>query len=290
MMRTGGTWDPKDLGVYFLASNAETLELAVPYHRHVLVALNSISSTDVERLRGFIRRGVGVMLDSGVFFLAMQVAERRGVPLAEALTCPPAELDGFDKLYDSYCALMGELGEQFWGYVEIDIGGRENKIKTRTKLEERGLRPIPVYHPMSDGWDYFDYLASRYDRICFGNVVDADIPTRRRILATVSERKRRYPGLWVHMLGFTPSEACIAYDANSYDSSSWMGSVRWPDRYIATAGLQYFSQMPPGFFYKLGTESDSAGGSKKAKRLAAYEAHMLERNLRNARADYEAHL
>ena len=58
--------------------------------------------------------------------------------------------------------------------VEVDQGGRENKIKTRARLEKMGLRPIPVYHPLNDGWDYFDYLAENYDRICMGNVVNAE--------------------------------------------------------------------------------------------------------------------
>ena len=62
-------------------------------------------------------------------------------------------------------------------------------------LEQMGLRPIPVYHPFNDGWDYFDYLAERYDRICFGNVVQADRETRKRLVATAWERHRKYPHL-----------------------------------------------------------------------------------------------
>jgi hypothetical protein len=51
-------------------------------------------------------------------------------------------------------------------------------------LEQMGLRPIPVYHPFNDGWHYFDYLAERYDLVCFDNVVQADRETRKRLVAT----------------------------------------------------------------------------------------------------------
>jgi hypothetical protein len=41
------------------------------------------------------------------------------------------------------------------GYTELDQGGRDHKRRTRTRLHDLGLNPIPVYHPFNDGWDYF---------------------------------------------------------------------------------------------------------------------------------------
>ena len=68
------------------------------------------------------------------------------------------------------------------------------------QAESLGLKPIPVYHPLLDGWDYFDELAAQYDRICFGNIVQAPAATRIRLLHTLWERHRRYPDR-----GFTSS-------------------------------------------------------------------------------------
>ena len=108
----------------------------------------------------------------------------------EVLSMAPEKLDGFDSLFDKYVRIIKEIGEESWGYIEIDQGGKDNKIKTRDRLHKLGFNPIPVYHPLVDGWDYFDYLAERYDRICLGNIVQAQNETRKRLLATMWERKR----------------------------------------------------------------------------------------------------
>ena len=102
-------------------------------------------------------------------------------------------------------------GSRLWGYIELDQGGAVHKRRTRTALEQAGLAPIPVYHPFNDGWDYFDELCARYDRICVGNVVQAPRAIRCRIFATVWERQRAYPDVWIHYLGVTPTPTQIAY-------------------------------------------------------------------------------
>jgi hypothetical protein len=288
VIKTAGKWDPKEPPIYFIAADTGALKLGAECHTHLLCALDRIQSeNDLQDVRKFIRDGKVVMLDSGVFFLAMRHAEQKGITLAEALSTPPGELDGFADLFEDYVALMKEIGHTSWGYVEIDQGGRDNKIKTRAKLEAMGLRPIPVYHPLTDGWDYFDYLAQRYDRICFGNVVHADRATRKRMLATAWSRKQKYPNLWVHMLGHTPSETCNAYPTNSCDSSTWLAMARWPaDRYQSTCALQAFSAMPHEFSYRLDSDSDSETGSKKAKRWGGYESYIMMRTLRGVQKDF----
>jgi hypothetical protein len=169
----------------------------------------------------------GLFIDSGVFALANGHAVEHEITMDEALSLAPTEIDGFDELYKRYCSIIETLGDLVWGYIEIDQGGRENKRKTRAKLEAQGFRPIPVYHPFNDGWEYFDELASDYDRICFGNIVQADQETRKRLLATAWERKRKYPHLWIHLLGLSPNERLNAYPIDCCDSSAWLMHVRW---------------------------------------------------------------
>ena len=142
----------------------------------------------------------------------------------------PEEIDHFEWLYDIYVEVCTELGDQLWGYSELDQGGRENKVRTRHQLEGLGLKPIPVYHPLNDGWSYFDDLAQEYDRICYGNLVQANGYIRKRLLATAYERHIAYPDLFIHFLGLTPNELQMSLPFDSADSSAWTAPFRWNRR------------------------------------------------------------
>jgi hypothetical protein len=148
----------------------------------------------------------------------------------QALAVAPQEVDGFDQLLTRYVDIVRTYHEGLWGYVEIDQGGVAGKRATRAYLEEQGLRPIPVYHPITDGFDYFDELLERYDRICIGNIVMAPPAVRRDLLTMVWERRRRAPHkVWLHALGHTPNPLFNAYPVNSSDSSTHVYALRFVD-------------------------------------------------------------
>ena len=194
MINTGGVWDYKEQNVYFLAGSPSAFNKqdVCDYYDHILTAVNEIHNSDDEQfLLDAVSRGKKVFIDSGVFNLTMQHSRANNISMDKVLALSPTEIDGFDNLFDKYTRIVKEIGDRAWGYIEIDQGGKDNKIKTRDRLHKLGFNPIPVYHPLVDGWDYFDYLAERYDRICLGNVVQAQNETRKRLLATMWERKRK---------------------------------------------------------------------------------------------------
>lgn len=277
---TGGNWDRGLWPTYFIAADIDTLRDASPYHHHVLIAVNELGGgEDMEAVRRLIANGNQLFIDSGVFWLSNRHAERHKLTMDQALSMAPDQVDGFQALFDKYVTLLREIGDKVWGYIEIDQGGRENKIKTRAKLEALGLRPIPVYHPFNDGWDYFDYLAERYDRICFGNVVQADSATRKRLIATAWERRRKYPHLWIHALGMTASEVTGAYPINSCDSSTWLSGVRWGYLHTWSANRRLW-EAGRGFIYEPGSDPESPRGHRKSRRLHGYDAGMAARTMR----------
>lgn len=282
MIATAGkSFNPSDKYAYFIASNIDRMKQGAPAHDHLLTAVNELKNeTDMAHVEGWIGEGKKVLIDSGIYNLAMEHARHHGASHNEALNLAPAEIDGFDELLERYCQVIDRFGDRTWGYIELDQGGRENKIKTRAMLEGRGYRPIPVYHPFADGWDYFDYLAERYDRICFGNVVQADRTERLRLVATAWERHRKYPHLWIHLLGLTPNEWLYSLPINSGDSSSWLSVVRWSG-YIERAAGATVGHLPRNFQYALGSDSHGPRGSRRATRMAAYGAYMLQLNWRN---------
>lgn len=230
LKRTGGVWDSKEKNVYFIASSPayHAANDVANFYDHILCAVNEIKNADDEQwIIDAVNQGKKLFIDSGVFNLTNHHARAHNMTMDQVLGMAPDELDGFDALFDKYTRIVKEIGEKAWGYIEIDQGGMHNKIKTRDRLHGLGFNPIPVYHPLVDGWDYFDYLAQRYDRICFGNIVQADTETRKRILATAWERRRKYPDLWIHCLGLTANEFCLGFPLNSCDSSTWISTVRW---------------------------------------------------------------
>lgn len=281
MIKTsGGMFNPRRENIYFIASNVERMTHGVVAHDNLLVAINELNtSKEVEHLEEWLSQGKQVFIDSGIFNLTNNHMRTHGITMDQALALSPGEIDGFNELFDRYIQIATKYKDDCWGIIELDQGGRENKIKTRERIEKLGINPIPVYHPFNDGWDYFDYLAERYDRICFGNVVQANPPTRLRLIATAWERHRKYPNLWIHLLGMTPNQHLYAMPINSGDSSSWLSSVRWSGYKPVSMG-QSFGNMPRDYQYKLGSDAFSDVGSRKATKMAAYGAHMIQENWR----------
>lgn len=257
MKHTGGKWDPDSAPLYFIADDPKSLDVAIPFHQHVLCPANVLTNgAQRQALEEYLDAGHVVLMDSGVFNLAVEHAKVHGLQMDEARSMPPDQLDGFDALYSLYVDLVTAYGDQVWGYIEIDIGGRANKTKTRRGLERKGLRPIPVYHPIQDGWGYFDELARDYDRICVGNLARTGRDTRKRIMSTIWQRRQKYPKLWVHMLGVTPSEIMSGWPVQSCDSSAWLNPVRWQANY-ALLGNYSAWELGRGFHVRVGEETES---------------------------------
>lgn len=254
----GGTFEATDKYIYFLASNPGVVNKAADIHPYLLVAVNELKDEGSRAIfEGLLKRDNKVFLDSGVFNLASEYAKTHGVSHDVALRTPLHEIGGFNELFDLYVSLVKKHEDRLWGYIEIDIGGRDQKRETRKKLEELGLRPIPVYHILNDdvaGNPYWHELASQYDRICVGNVVQASRYIRTRIIATIHALKQQYPHLWIHLLGVTPHQTCNAYPVESMDSSSWLSAQRWCLAWREFAGLRAISGFPREYWYKKGVK------------------------------------
>ena len=288
MKKTMGVWDPENWPIYFAAFTPQFPESIVRPLERVLIAVNELNSKKLEDNLRSIAKQKPVLLDSGVFSLTTKHAAIHGVTMDIALSTPPEEIDGFDELYERYVRIVLEMSSLLWGIVEIDFGGRENKIKTRTKLEAAGIVPIPVWHPLNDGWDYFDYLAANYDRICLGNIVNADDQVRKRLVATAWERRRKYPHLWIHGLGLSPGTLTNAFPLNSCDSSTWISPLRWGQHSVRIAA-QSSDALGLQFVYEYG-DSKSEKGWDKAAELCSYDATMLSRQMGLMADEQEAEL
>lgn len=291
MKRTGGTWNRDDRYVYFLPVVAdEQNQGAARRHGHLLMAVNDLWTVkDEQRLQAALTDSK-VFMDSGIFWLTNEHMRAHGISMDEALSLHPTEIDGFDKLYARYVELAERYGDLLWGYIELDQGGRERKIETRAGLEARGLAPIPVYHPLNDGTEYLEVLLSTYDRICFGNVVQAKPPVRRRLLHMMWEAHTRHPDVWIHVLGLTPDQNLLAMPSDSADSSSWANAVRWHNGHRDKCALASVSAFPrdDGYLRGEGSSFDMDRGWARAIFKAATLAHGVQCNWRVAAAERTA--
>lgn len=277
---TGGAWDRSDRLSYFLAADLGHQQRDAHLHGFILIAVNEVRDSNFDALERFIDQGAKVLLDSGIFWLTNEHRRSHGIPMDQALALAPTEIDGFELLWKRYLEVVNRFGDRSWGYIELDQGGMVNKRITRNRLHDLGLSPIPVYHPLNDGADYFDELAQGYDRICWGNVVQAPAAARKRMLATAWERHRTYPDLWIHFLGLTPNQALNAYPADSADSSTWLSSVRWSGMNERSM-LRSLGPMEREFSYDLASEAESDFGHHKAARMSVVSVSMMQRGWRH---------
>lgn len=278
---TGGTFDPDEPMPYFIASSPSTCAAAP--QEHILVAVNELrNKTEMNSLESAIADGKKVMLDSGIFNLASEHARAHNVTHDEALSMAPEDIDGFDRLWEDYGNIVADYSDKLWGVVELDQGGVKNKPRTRARIErEFGITPIPVYHPLLDGWDYYDELAQNYDRMCFGNIVQASPPLRMRLAHTAYERAKKYPYLWTHLLGMTPNQKALSIQMRgSMDSSSWLAPARWMPSWRSPAMLKASAKMPPSMWLHSGTDK---GGYQRNKleAVCGIQADSINRTMRH---------
>lgn len=281
----GGSFDPKEPQVYFIASGSDGTEIAEGHSWNLIAVNDLLNDVQTDELARRIDAGNRILLDSGIFWLTNRhKREHPGITMDQALQLAPEEIDGFDELFARYVHLATTYEKGLWGYIELDQGGAVNKRRTRARLHDLGLSPIPVYHPINDGWEYFDELCSEYDRICVGNVVQASPSDRRRLLATIWERKRDYPDVWIHLLGYTPNALTTTYPANSYDSFSLMGALKWgADQVHARSMGHTFGAFGTPMSYGRDLIRDrrgEPGGYADARRFIATESAFLQFGMR----------
>lgn len=273
----GGTFDPTERPIYFLACVPVVAEHAFEQTPYILLPLNKLmDATGLACLERLLDGGARILLDSGIFWLANEHAKAHGLSMDQALSAPPEEVDGFAELWDHYLRVVRRFEERLWGYIELDQGGAHNTRRTRERLLAEGLRPIPVYHPLNDGWDYFDELAEGHDRVCFGNVVKANRTDRAQLCATAYERTRRHPGLWVHLLGIGTGPYSLEFPTSSCDASSWIYPVAFGLNMTAMMGVPW-NNRDPAMLYDPDQPAGSEAGYHKAERVAAMEAAFFNR-------------
>jgi hypothetical protein len=260
---------------YFLACDVSHGKLAaLAGHKSILVAVNLIKKKrDIEDIKRWAHSGIKIIIDSGAFDLCSRHAMKHNIPLQKVFGMAPENIDGFAKLFEDFDEIARELQDHVFAVIEIDLGGKKRKRATRQTLEDKGLKVCPVIHPMHDGWDYLDELATKYDKIFVGNLVDANVEDREIAMGKLALWRMKNPKVWIHLLGVTPSPLTTAMPPNSADSSAWYSCVRQFSSWRAFACYEKIA----GFGRDMAYVKDNANAThEKAKRVAALQCRVQE--------------
>lgn len=163
------------------------------------------------------KRGVAIMMDSGVFSYRTHKAYliRTGKPIDQL----PTDED-YVKLYVKWCR---QFHEQWAFYVTIDFAADcKANYERQLMLEKKGIRPLPVYHG-DDSLDYIKkYADLGYTYMCVGatSSMRRTVTARRRYLDAVFSIGAKI-GMQFHGLAVTAPWAVIEFPWKSVDSSAW---------------------------------------------------------------------
>jgi len=122
---------------------------------------------------------------------------------------------------DEYIGYLLAAGEYYDFYFSLDQDFNENvfsslNLKHLLKLEEAGLRPVPVIHSLYTGEIEY-YIDKGYKIIALGS----SYATRLDALKFVFDKFTKYPEVKIHIFGTTNYKNLIEVPAYSVDSSSW---------------------------------------------------------------------
>lgn len=162
-----------------------------------------------------------LLIDSGAFALASSVSKQLpGVAIGQVFGMHLEDVPDGEATLASYERTIREWESKCWGYVEFDIGHRDDRRQRREEQESRGIRPIPVYSALNDPLDYFEELLDTYDRVCVGSIARLARSHKIRLLSVVEGVYRssaKKP--WIHLLGCAPGPSTMW--AHSMDASNW---------------------------------------------------------------------
>lgn len=268
---TGGRWDIKSSPLFFLVIPHMGYKLY--YHKQWLIPANIIGRhVATEHFEQYTENPtLDILLDSGAFTTASTYARKSGIPLGEAFKIPPAQLPGYNELLALYTKVVKQRGHLLWGYIELDLGSTADRDALRAQQADDGIVPIPVYHPLTDPYEYFDQLASTHDRVCIGGIVGAEPNAKRIALADIAYRRnRRYPHVWLHALGQEPSPLLTAFEYNSADTSGWASPFMYGTG-DANAALRATGLLDSRFIADLAV---NGGVAEQTRQLSEYNGWL----------------
>ncbi|MBF0227427.1 MAG: hypothetical protein HQK76_18435 [Desulfobacterales bacterium] len=135
------------------------------------------------------------------------------------------------KGYELYLKIFGDMFECYFNFDEnfTPEGCLEN-LRNLTKLEESGLKPIPVIHDYyEDEIDY--YIDKGYDMVALGSIFNAEKRKQERkyddVKLAVNNLIKKKFDIKIHVFASSSYEVLSKLPVYSSDSSNWAQNVKY---------------------------------------------------------------
>lgn len=188
--------------IYFaLTGNQEPEYMPRNGFKNVLMSYHYYKKK-AELISSLTEQGIDVFIDSGAFS-----ADNSGAPID----------------IDDYCRFLHE--SQAKNYVCLDVIRNAEQTNANLKyMEQKGLKPFPVFHKSSEETWLYKYLEG-YDKIALGGAVKSGIlePWLDGVWTIILKER---PDMNVHGFGITSAEIMKRYPWTSCDSSSFKAGKR----------------------------------------------------------------
>jgi hypothetical protein len=125
-----------------------------------------------------------------------------------------------------YCDYLIRNREKIALYANLDvIGDWRGSLKNLRTMEDRGLKPLPVFHT-GEPWSVLTDLVNEYDYIALGGMVP--LSRQEGALTRFLDNcfSRIGPGKKVHGFGMTQADNLKRYPFYSVDSTSWLSGTK----------------------------------------------------------------
>lgn len=177
-------------------------ELAILKEEGATHILTSYADDEFRRVME-LSEGLNVMIDSGAYSAWSRGAEIRIEDYAAALETYQAEQ-----------------------YVNLDVyGDREQTDRNQEYLENRGLKPLPVYHA-GEPITVLEKLARKYEYLGLGGLIALRQRIGHKVTAYIQKLTDEYPEIKFHGFGVGTlgPEHMKFY---SVDSTTWLSAARY---------------------------------------------------------------
>ena len=136
-----------------------------------------------------------------------------------------------------YCNYL--ISNEIEKYLVLDkVGDHAETMKNQRKMEDYGMKPIPVYHINSPIENLYE-ICEKYKYVCLGGTVGSQKSVK---LAFFEEVFKHFPNHKFHGLGLTDARIINLFPFYSVDSTTWLVAEKM-GKILDHNGKQY--KAPP---------------------------------------------
>ena len=141
---------------------------------------------------------------------------------------------------NEYATWVKRWEHLFATYSNLDvIGNARATLDNQRRLEDMGLRPMPVFH-VGSPWEYLERYLDEYDYIALGGMVPHARHRRHLMQWIIKAFRMLPPGKGYHGFGTTGWDIMSSFPWRSVDSSRWASGYMFGQGAVFSVGKGRF--------------------------------------------------